>query len=294
MTDRIVEIRSTRNRMTIGLVGTTYPPIVGGMETYLSRLAREFVEAGNEVVVATRFVERRPLDSRALYASSERMRFYDENGVRITIISPPNWLRFAFPLLYRMHFYGVTSRLAREVAVRALCPILRGVLKGCDVIHYRGTGQEMLGSAAARVAAEMGVPFVVTPHTHAGAWGDGVGDFQLYGKADKTIALTEDERSRLVGGGLKEGSVFVVKHGSSSTSAASAQRFRTKHCVDGPMVFYWAERRRQKDINCCLMQRRKYGNDTRRRRLSWQVPLMLTTISEWTCCRILASWILMC
>ena len=252
MTDRIVVIRPTRNRMTIGLVGTTYRPIVGGMETYISRLARGFVEAGNEVVVATRFVERRPLDSRALYVSSERLRFYNEDGVRIAIISPPNWLRFAFPLLYRMHFYDVTSRLAREVAVRAFCPALRCVFKGCDVIHHSGTGQEMLGYAAARVAAEMGVPFVVTPHTHAGAWGDGVGDFQLYGRADKTIALTEDERSRLVGGGLKEGSVFVVKHGSSSTSAASGRRFRTKHGVDGPMVFYLGRKTKAKGYQLLL------------------------------------------
>ena len=238
--------------MRIGMVGTTYQPIVGGMETYLSRLTREFVEAGNEVVVATRFTERRPLDSRALYASSERMRFYDDEGVRITIISPPNWMQFAFPLLYRMHFYGVTTGLARKVAVRAFCPALGGVLKGCDVIHYSGTGQEMLGYAAARIAAEMGVPFVVTPHTHAGAWGDGVGDFQLYGRADKTIALTEDERSRLVGGGLKEGSVIVVKHGSNASSAASGLRFRTNHGVDGPMVFYLGRKTKAKGYQLLL------------------------------------------
>ena len=238
--------------MRIGLIGATYPPIIGGMEIYLARLAGGLVQAGNEVVVATRFAIKRPPDARAHYVSSERPRVYEEDGVRIVIVSPPGWLRVALPLLYRMHFYRVTSGIASGLGVLAYRRKLRRTFEGCDVIHYSGNAEEVVGLASAKIASEMGVPFVVTPHTHAGAWGDGVGDYRLYGVADRTIAETEDERSRLIEGGLVESSVVVVKPGSISTSAASGRRFRTKHGVDGPMVFYLGRKTKAKGYQLLL------------------------------------------
>ena len=105
-------------------------------------------------------------------------------------------------------------------------------------MHYSGTGREMLGFAAASTALRHGVPLIVTPHSHAGVWGDGPIDLDLYRRAHRVIALTEDERARLAAAGVADHRIRVLGHGVSVRGGGDAWRFRAQHGIDGPMVLY--------------------------------------------------------
>ncbi len=219
---------------------------------YLSHLAQQYVKVGHNVTVVVRFASQRPPDSRAQFVSFEEARVVEENGIRIVIVAAPKWSRPILPLLYKMRFHRIGSRMARFICERTYHATLRSSLAGCDIIHYSGTAQEPLGLAAAIVAKEMAVPFVVTPHTHAGVWGDGADDFEFYKRADRMIALTRNEQDRLVDGGLEAKAISVVMHGADRSSRASRERFRSRYAIDGPTVLFVGRKTREKGYQLLL------------------------------------------
>jgi glycosyltransferase involved in cell wall biosynthesis len=97
----------------------------------------------------------------------------------------------------------------------------------------------MLGFVAARIAREMGVPFVVTPHMHIGSWGDGDVDFSLYHQADAVIALTAHERAFCIEQGLSPEEVHVCGHGIPNEQPGIGQRYRRESGLgDAPLVLF--------------------------------------------------------
>ncbi|NNE34529.1 MAG: glycosyltransferase family 4 protein [Rhodothermales bacterium] len=223
--------------LKIGLVSTSCWPLVGGMEAYLYRLANSHVENGHDVAIATRFTESRPKDTRALHTSHQSPRSYTEQGVRTDIVAPSVVGKALLPLEYRMHYRASTLGLAKKLVSFAFLSALRRSLSGSDVIHYSGNGREMIGFAAADLARGLDVPLVITPHTHAGHWGDGPIDFDLYRHADRVIALTTDEQDRLTAGGLERDSVPIIGHGVDLVTA-SGDAFRKKHNIENTTVLF--------------------------------------------------------
>jgi glycosyltransferase involved in cell wall biosynthesis len=142
--------------------------------------------------------------------------------------------------------------VARALFWFALGRPVRDALKGVDVVHYSGAGREMLGFVARRAAADLGVPFVVTPHTHEGVWGDSPLDGDLYGRADRVIAVTKDEARRLSGLGVDPGRIGVVGHGVSVGGGGDAARFRTRHGLTGPIVLFVGRRTPDKGYDLLL------------------------------------------
>ena len=224
--------------LRVGFVGTAYPPVLGGMEVYLYELARALARAEHSVQVATRFVERRPPTMADLHAAVEPARTYCKDGVAVHVMGPTRWERLALRPVHRLHFRASTRPAAKRLVTHAFRRSLDEALTGSDVVHYSGTGREMFGFAAASMARRHKVPLVITPHSHAGVWGDGPIDLDLYRHADRVIALTEDERTRLVEAGLADARIRVLGHGVSVRGDGDGRRFRARHGIDGPIVLY--------------------------------------------------------
>jgi len=245
----------------IGFVCSTYWPIIGGMEIYVHELAHALAERGSSVTVATRFTDERPGGTGALHRSVEPARRYREDAVEVHVVAPPLLTQPLLYLAHRLHYYPATQRSAAALFRAAFSPSLRAALDGCDVVHYSGTGRELLGFAAAAVAAEMEAPFVVTPHTHIGAWGDGPLDLALYRQADAVIALTHHEKAHLVDCGLDAARLSVLGHGVNVDGSGDGARFRAAHGIDGPLVLYLGRKAPYKGYPLLLRAARQVWED---------------------------------
>ncbi|MBE2286300.1 MAG: glycosyltransferase family 4 protein [Prosthecobacter sp.] len=71
-----------------------------------------------------------------------------------------------------------------------------------DVLHFVGTGWDIIGYPLWREAREAGVPFTVWPAVHPQSWGDDAFDVRLYQKADAVFCQSEHERVHLAARGV--------------------------------------------------------------------------------------------
>jgi glycosyltransferase involved in cell wall biosynthesis len=209
------------------------------MEAYLDHLSAALAAEDHSVRVVTRFVDERPSPLSALFRSAEPPRTFPRGAVDIHVIAPTRMRRWLLEPTYRLHHHALTEGLAIELYVRGFYDALFRALEDYDVVHFSGTGREMLGFAAARVADDLGVPFVVTPHMHVGSWGDGPFDFRLYRDADAVIALTEFERSVLLEGDISPERVHVQGHGVNVSGSGNGATLRTEMGLGtAPMILF--------------------------------------------------------
>ena len=224
--------------LNISLVSTTYPPVPGGMEVYVEKVARALRIAGNDVRVATRFATRRPEDGmRGLLTSAAPGLRRRDQGVRIRELRP-GWRGALLQPVFRLQARSYTRSIAKYLFNKAYFADLYEATKGSEVVHYSGTGREMLGFTALKLAQQRGVPLVVTPHTHVESWGDGDVDIALYRQADAVIALTAFERSHLSSLGVDAARIYVVGHGVTVQGTGNAVRAREQLNFDGPVVLF--------------------------------------------------------
>jgi len=161
-----------------------------------------------------------------------------EGNVTVRVITPGSLRGFLLYPAYRLHFYPVTQDLATSLFDSAYRTSLRQALTRPDILHYSGTGRELIGFSAMQLARDHEIPFVVISHMHRDAWGDGLIDFKLYRQADAYIALTEQEKIYVCQKGLSENRVFVVGHGVNVDGSGQAARIRQKLGIDGPIVLF--------------------------------------------------------
>ena len=230
-------------KLRIGLLSTAYPPVSGGAEVYVQQIAHALHSAGHEVSVNPRFAEERPSGgTHGLLTSTAPSHSYTDNGVRVNVLGASPFRQRLLAPVHRLHFYAWTQPLAIRLFDAAYRPALKRALQNVDVIHYSGTGRELLGFVAARMARERGCPFVVTSHLHRDAWGDGPLDLQLYRQADQYIALTQQEEEHVVHRGLSPDRVTVIGHGVNVAGTGDAERARAKLEIDGPLIFFLGRR----------------------------------------------------
>ncbi len=239
-------------RLRVALVGTCAWPVPGGMEAYLHALAEALAERGHGVSVVTRFARARPETMAGLHAGWEPARRHrDGRGVAVETVSPTRPGRLLLRAVHRAHFRA--PGLAARLMATALGRSLRRAVRGADVVHYSGTGRELLGFVAAAEAARRAVPFVVTPHTHQGQWGEGAVDRALYRAADRVVALTNDERQRLAAMGVAPSAIAVVGHGVCVRGDGDGRRFRDRHGLgDAPVVLFLGRQSAAKGLDVLL------------------------------------------
>lgn len=221
------------------------------MEVYARSLATALAEAGHSVRVVARFAHARPETMRGLHGGAERPRRVRAGAVETVTVAPS---RLRLPLLaplHRLHFRA--PRLAVGLMRAALGPSLGRALDGVDVVHYSGTGRELLGFVAAAEAARRGVPLVVTPHTHEGVWGDSPLDAALYRRADRVVALTNDEAGRLEALGVAPAALATVGHGVCVRGDGDGARFRERHGLGAaPVVLFLGRQTADKGLPALL------------------------------------------
>lgn len=81
-------------------------------------------------------------------------------------------------------------------------PSWRCAIAGADVIHFVGTGWDVIGYPLAREARRAGVPFTIWPAVHPKAWGDAAFDVRLYRKANFVFCQSAHERAHLASLGV--------------------------------------------------------------------------------------------
>jgi len=221
------------------------------MEVYLRELAAALAAVGHDVRVATRFARDHPPDTATLHVGSEDPRRYSDDDVTVAVLGTARGRGWLMRPVHRVHFHA--PRLAVRFLHAALGPSLRRALLDADVVHYSGTGRELLGFVARREAVRLGVPFVVTPHTHEGHWGDGALDLDLYRSADRVVALTLDERRRLTAAGVSPTAIDVVGHGVSVAGGGDGASFRATHGLgDAPVVLFLGRKTPDKGFDLLL------------------------------------------
>ena len=221
------------------------------MEMYLRELAIALATEGHDVRVVTRFARDRPVDVKAMHGGAEPPRHYDDGGVRVHVVAPGRARAAFLKPVYRLHYRA--PALAVRLTEFALGRSMRKALRGCDVIHFSGSGRELLGFVARRIAASMDVPFVVTPHTHQGVWGDGEIDLRLYRQAARVIALTHDEAGRLRHAGVGPDAIEVIGHGVSVRGGGDGSAFRDRHGLgSAPLVLFLGRKTADKGYDLLL------------------------------------------
>jgi phosphatidyl-myo-inositol dimannoside synthase len=220
------------------IVSTTSAMAVGGLATYVRLLSAGLARQRPTTTVA-RF-ERD--GSRALDpAAAEPRRTLDQgDGVTLTIIAPPRALRPLAWAARRLVHHPRTQRLAVALFVWAYAPALARAVPGdVRVVHWAGSGWELLGFAALRVARRRGAVFTVLSAIHEGSWGDGALDGRLYAAADRVLALSAPESRLLEKLGVQRDRIDVTGLGPGVCHDGDGDAFRARHGLGGrPIVLF--------------------------------------------------------
>jgi glycosyltransferase involved in cell wall biosynthesis len=173
-------------------------------------------------------------------------------GIEFEIISTSGWRRWLLRLIPNLHKRPRAFQVAAKLYATAFAPDMERVTKGAELIHYIGTGVEMLGYAAQEIASYKRIPFVVEPAMHVGQgvhgqsedghWGNGHGDWPLYLAANVVIAHTGFEADELRRNGVKASHVYAVRHGFDALEPGDGERFRKVHGITGRMILFVGRR----------------------------------------------------
>jgi len=131
--------------------------------------------------------------------------------------------------------YLLRTFLARKIV---------GIAKNCDLIHNVQVGPDALTWAAFNASRKLGVPFVHTPLLHPShnpGW-----LARIYSRADAVVALTHQEKERLIRLGVERSRAHVIPVGPLIAQHADGTEFREKHGISGPMVLFVGRHERYK------------------------------------------------
>lgn len=237
--------RPETGAMKICIVAIEGPDTVGGLATYGSRLAAGLSEE-HEVFYVSRFNRKLPfaLDHGEAESPQEiRMGCVTRRTIAPQVVYRP-MLRRLLHLLTRdwLRPTGIWIYLA------AYLPALRRAIpKDVNVVHFIGTGWDMLGFAALQVARERGAVFTIWPAVHPGQWGDGPTDIQLYPQVDALFAQSRFEKQHLVEKGVDADRISVCALAPNVALSGDGDRFRHRHALgQRPIVLFVGAKSRAK------------------------------------------------
>lgn len=172
-------------------------------------------------------------------------------GVELRVIQPGRGTR---PLLDRVGwtiFQPGGETLAPAVFRAAhRASLARQLPPDVSLVHWIGTGIELMGHALARHAARCAAPFLVTPALHEGQWGDAAIDARLYRRADHVIVLSARERRRVESLGVLPSTVTQVAIGPTIDLKGDEEAFWRRHGLDRrlPIVSFVGRRSAYKGL----------------------------------------------
>lgn len=225
-------------RAAICIVSTTSGLALGGLPTYVRLLAAELARVRPTSAVA-RFA-RDPSRGLDTGAAEPPRSLTQAGGVALTIVAPARHRRALASLARRLSHHPRGHPLAVRCVVGSHgAALAAAVPSDVGVVHWVGSGWELLGFAAERVARERGAAFTVLPAIHAGTWGDGPLDARLYASADRVIALSASERALLERLGVRGDRIDVTGLGPAVGDGGDAAAFRARHGLGRrPLVLF--------------------------------------------------------
>ena len=234
--------------MKILIVTTRFGEGLGGKENYLVSLSREFLAMGHEVRVVARSFDAFPefSDARRFTAPGCDPPVLKAVGPELHRLAPRGSVSLLGPLTYKLHFYA----WGFGVAIRAFHHIWGASLdrhvRWSDIVHYDGTGLELLGFSALRSCRSWGRRLVICPHAHPGSWGDHVRDLDLYRLADGLITKTEYEKSFFVSREMDPNRIHVIGNGPHLPESGDPDDLARRLEIRFPVVLFVGRRSQSK------------------------------------------------
>lgn len=232
--------------MNILYISTMYGQGLGGKENYLWKITQEMSKV-HKVRIVARFDKRVDFwDSCKRFTSSLKERSYFNGNVEVNIIGINLFEKVWLLPIYKLHFYGVLSKVAVWMFNKVFSRKIIEFIRWSDIIHYDGTGMELIGYTSSILAKGFKKPFIVVPHCHIGYWGDAPIDIKLYNEADTIIAKTEYEKKVLASKGVVEEKIKVIGNAPILSPNYDAEWFRREYNVKRYMVLFVGRKERKK------------------------------------------------
>jgi glycosyltransferase involved in cell wall biosynthesis len=233
----------------IALVSINAWPLIGGLEKLGHRLAQTLEANGDQCQFITRFCEQRR-GLAAYFSDSEPGRCTLIEGVETDVIPLRWWERLLWIPLFRLIWRPITFPWAVALHNLVMVPNLLQRLKGAQVVHFLGSGPELLGFAAAEAARRLRLPLVVEPALHPGQWGDSWIDLRLYQQAERVLAHSQAERLVLQQLGIAQEHIQVITHGVDRLAGGNGERFRRRHRIpaNAPLILFLGRQTREKGV----------------------------------------------
>jgi glycosyltransferase involved in cell wall biosynthesis len=235
-------------RMNVLLVTTRFGEGLGGKENYLVSLAGTLISRGHGVRVLARADDPFPEFSGAARFTAFRTGASRPHapGLDVRILTPAPLDRLWALPVYRLHFYRWSFPLAARCFARAMAGGLAEHVAWSDVVHFDGTGLELLGQAALRACRAAHKPLVVCPHMHPGSWGDAPDDVAFYRDVDGVIAKTSHEARVLEAGGVRRDRIAVIGNGPHLPARGDPEALARRLSSAGPYVLFVGRRTESK------------------------------------------------
>lgn len=235
--------------MRIALISINAWPLIGGVEKNAHRLAQTLQASGDACWMITRFCHQRT-DLAGYFRDTEPIRSSLIEGVATDVITLSRWQRLLWIPLFRLIWRPITFPLAVALHNLVMVPMLRRRLRDAQLIHFLGSGPELLGFAAAAAARRLGIPLVVEPALHPGQWGDSWIDRRLYQRADCVLAHSRAESEVLQQLGVGSRHIQVITHGVDRQEGGNGERFRRQHGIAAnvPLILFLGRKTRQKGV----------------------------------------------
>lgn len=124
------------------------------------------------------------------------------------------------------------------------------------LVHAFDLAQPELAAAAAGLAADRGVPFVLTPASHPRVWPEPSLGCALCREADLVCALTGAELTQLRRAGVPRDRVWTAPQASDLKGVADPDGFRRRFSISGPIVLFLGRRIAVKGFDVTLQASR--------------------------------------
>jgi glycosyltransferase involved in cell wall biosynthesis len=186
------------------------------------------------------------------FCETEKPDQIEHEGVQVQVLALSCWSRLLLWPVFKLIWRKWTFPLARWLYVAAIRGQIAAACRGADVVHYLGSGVEMLGFAALSAAKKNGAIFVVDPAVHVGKWGEHWIDAQLFTEADLMFCYSCQEAEAIQKMGVAEEKIQKVPCGFDYSDSGGGEGFRKKHAISGPMVLFLGRKTMEKGVGRLL------------------------------------------
>ena len=215
---------------------------IGGLATYIKLLTEGLQEQGAKVEIIARFYKKAM--SATSYADSDIPNIVLGEGHQTHIVAPHRYWKPALRQLSRLTGVPFLQGTARRLYSLALGgTIQRAFPKKVDVVHYVGTGWELLGYIALSEARKRGAAFTIWPAVHPGEWGDGNLDLKLYCQADAIFTQSDFEKDHLISLGIAPEILHRCGLCPATESRGDGTQFREKHGLEDKLIILFIGRK---------------------------------------------------